>query len=212
MDDELISKIVVAVVASVITFILGVIYTTQLQRKQFKLSFKSFLTISLLRMKSDFHVIHKGDSKVRHIISQNYKDIRDYYNNNKKIPVPDLGFISLKNLGPGVILQFKSNAIYFVENTEYRWNVEIDIDVIEKDERVYVCIDDIKAPVGTYYLDRVDIEYKTQANQWIVVCMKYIKEEKTYTVKYQIKSFKILKTKWIDIQIPNGLEWEVPNK
>jgi hypothetical protein len=208
MDEVTFSKVLIGLVSAITTFILGVLYNTHLRKKQHKQSFRPFLKINQMGMRGDFHDIHKGDN-AKHIITNYYREIRDFYNKSNS-PVFKVSYLSFKNLGPGLVLECNVKAKFFVKDQDFKWEVNTTIDIIEKDELLYICIDNVNAPIGTFFLDKAEFIYKTQADEKIKVLIKYSND--LYSFDYLIQKFRWFYRRWTNISIPVGLEWEVPNK
>lgn len=213
MQDENVIRLSIALVSSVVTFILGVIYNALVRNKQFKLTQRSFAGLNVLRLKGDFHKVYKGED-VRHIITRNYHEIRQYCNETPHLK-PNFSLFSLSNIGPGVILEctVKVHSIAIPDVFEvpvYKWTTEVNIDFIKTDETIVICVDDLKAPVGISFVDGAEVTYKTQAGEKINVIMEYKEGELKFL--YKFKNSLGLWRKWTSISLDKGLEWEKPNK
>ncbi|MFC5528799.1 hypothetical protein [Cohnella yongneupensis] len=214
MSSEDMLKFIIGISSAIFSFCLGLIYNTRLQKKQFNLAHRSFAAISIVYFK-DFHDVYKSE-KARLIVTRNYSDIRDEVNSNSSaFPVlPKLPFLSVKNIGPGTILQCHLYAKVRVAADDfnipdYDRTFETVVDFIEKDETVLLCLADLKMPPGFALHDEVDIRYRTQANEKIEVSMRF--SEHALTIEHKVKG-KLFDKKLTKVALDKGLTWEKPNK
>lgn len=87
-----------------------------------------------------------------------------------------LGYMQIKNLGPGLILE--ANVEMHMSTKEMTWNTKLKLPILEVGEEIYVSTDNLDAFKEVYFVDEITITYKTQQNETIKYVFRATQDEK----------------------------------